>query len=58
MKEQEEKVLIISNQDNEECWQDYQEVSLFAYWNGPTMELYNVIDWLEEFYGYQVSISH
>lgn len=54
----EEKILIISNQDSEECWQECMEVGLFAYWNGLPVKINKVSKWLEDFCGDQVSISH
>ena len=53
-----EKVLITSNKESEECWHDFHDFGLFSYWNGPKVELYQLVDWLQDLCGLQVSISH
>lgn len=52
-----ENTLIISNQDNEECWLGCQNFGIFTYWTGPKNEVIHLMDWLEDQCDGQVSIS-
>ena len=41
-------LLIINNQDSEECWKECQHVDLFTFWNGPKVDMHNFTDQVGE----------